>query len=86
MKKIVLFALAFACLLTPTAPAQSSDIPRLEKKDGRFALIVDGKPFLVLGRPDRQLQRMARDPSRRVERRRSHAREHRRGTRLLGAD
>jgi hypothetical protein len=35
--------------LTPIAPAQSNDIPHLEKKDGRFALIVDGKPFLVLG-------------------------------------
>jgi hypothetical protein len=51
MKKIVASVLGFvlACLLTPIAPAQSSDIPRLEKKDGRFALIVDGKPFLVLG-------------------------------------
>ncbi len=43
---LLLAALAFA---TPAAPAQSSDTPRLEKKDGRFALIVDGKPFLILG-------------------------------------
>jgi hypothetical protein len=51
MKKLVLSALALvlASFLTPIAPAQSSEIPRLEKKDGRFALIVDGKPFLVLG-------------------------------------
>jgi hypothetical protein len=51
MKKLVVSALGFvlASLLTPIAPAQSSDIPHLEKKDGRFALIVDGKPFLVLG-------------------------------------
>ncbi|WP_348268490.1 DUF5597 domain-containing protein [Edaphobacter paludis] len=27
----------------------ADDIPRLEKKDGRFALIVEGKPFLMLG-------------------------------------
>ena len=51
MKKVVASVLGFslALLFTPIAPAQSSDIPRLEKKDGRFALIVDGKPFLVLG-------------------------------------
>ena len=51
MKKLVASALGFvlASLLTPITPAQSSDIPHLEKKDGRYALIVDGKPFLVLG-------------------------------------
>ena len=27
----------------------ADDMPRLEKKDGRFALIVEGKPFLMLG-------------------------------------
>jgi beta-galactosidase GanA len=27
----------------------ADDIPRLEKKDGRFAMIVEGKPFLILG-------------------------------------
>jgi len=51
MKKLVASALGFVLvlLLTPIAPAQSSDIPHLEKKDGRYALIVDSKPFLVLG-------------------------------------
>ena len=49
MKKIILAAFVLAACYTPIAPAQSSDIPHLEKKDGRFALIVDGKPFLVLG-------------------------------------
>ena len=51
MKKLVTSVLGFvlAVFLTPIAPAQSSDLPRLEKRDGRFALIVDGKPFLVLG-------------------------------------
>ena len=29
--------------------AKAAEAPRLEKKDGRFALIVDGKPFLMLG-------------------------------------
>jgi hypothetical protein len=49
MKKIILAAFVLAAFYAPIAPAQSSDIPHLEKKDGRFALIVDGKPFLVLG-------------------------------------
>ncbi len=49
MKKAILAAFVLAALYTPIAPAQSSDIPHLEKKDGRYAFIVDGKPFLVLG-------------------------------------
>jgi hypothetical protein len=51
MKKLValFFGLILALLLIPIAPAQSNEIPHLEKKDGRFALIVDGRPFLVLG-------------------------------------
>jgi beta-galactosidase GanA len=51
MKKICasILGLVLASFLTPIAPAQSSDIPHLEKKDGRYAFIVDGKPFLVLG-------------------------------------
>ena len=39
-----LLAAASFCL---AAPAQ--DIPHLEKRDGRFALIVDGAPYLMLG-------------------------------------
>jgi beta-galactosidase GanA len=31
------------------AQAQEHPIPRLEKKDGRYALMVDGAPFLMLG-------------------------------------
>jgi hypothetical protein len=27
----------------------AQDMPRVEKKDGRFALVVEGKPFLMLG-------------------------------------
>jgi len=49
MKKIILAAFVLAAFYAPIAPAQSSEIPHLEKRDGRFALIVDGKPFLVLG-------------------------------------
>jgi hypothetical protein len=29
--------------------AQASEAPRIEHKDGRYALLVDGRPFLVLG-------------------------------------
>ena len=47
MKSVYAFAL---CILAVyPAQSQSTDIPHLERKDGHFALIVDGKPFLVLG-------------------------------------
>jgi len=42
-------ALLLAATYTFQASAQSNDLPHLEKRDGHFALIVDGKPFLVLG-------------------------------------
>src|SRR5664280_3440195 len=48
MKKLILSALVLASLHGQTK-AQSNDIPHLEKRNNRFALIVDGKPFLVLG-------------------------------------
>jgi len=40
----VCFAVVFACLQVRAAEA-----PRLEQKDGRYALLVDGRPFLILG-------------------------------------
>jgi len=49
MKKLILSALVLAALPITFAKAQSTDIPHLEKRDNRFALIVDGKPFLMLG-------------------------------------
>jgi hypothetical protein len=48
MKKLILSALVLGSLNLQTR-AQSNDIPHLEKRDDRFALIVDGKPFLLLG-------------------------------------
>lgn len=39
--------LAILCSLNVSSLAD--DMPRLEKKDGRFALMVEGKPFLMLG-------------------------------------
>jgi hypothetical protein len=35
--------------LTQSAPVKERPLPRLEKKDGRYGLIVDGAPFLMLG-------------------------------------
>jgi hypothetical protein len=49
MKKLILSALVLASLHVTISKAQSNDIPHLEKRDNRFALIVDGKPFFVLG-------------------------------------
>jgi hypothetical protein len=49
MKKLVLSALVLAVLPITLAQAQSTGIPHIEKRDNRFALIVDGKPFLMLG-------------------------------------
>ncbi len=36
---------AFSCAVT----AQTSEAPRIVQKDGRYALLVDGRPFLMLG-------------------------------------
>jgi Domain of unknown function (DUF5597)/Glycosyl hydrolases family 35 len=49
MKKLILTAIVLASLHVGVANAQSNDIPHLEKRDGHFGLIVDGKPFFVLG-------------------------------------
>lgn len=46
---------ALNCVLVPlallalTLPALAAETPSLVKRDGRFALMVDGKPFFVLG-------------------------------------
>lgn len=42
------FAVPLAALAL-TLPALAADAPALVKRDGRFALMVDGKPFFVLG-------------------------------------
>lgn len=48
MKATHLAAAALAGLLS-IAPAWAAEAPRLVAKDGRHALLVDGKPFLILG-------------------------------------
>lgn len=42
---IPVFALLFSFLIASV----SAETPRLAKKDGRYALFVDGQPFLILG-------------------------------------
>jgi hypothetical protein len=41
--------LLFAFFLFALAPAFAVEAPRIEKKDGRYSLMVEGRPFLVLG-------------------------------------
>jgi hypothetical protein len=40
---------AFMVVLTAGSQARAAEAPKLVEKDGRFALMVDGRPFLVLG-------------------------------------
>ena len=51
MRKTQAFALSFVlCLLiTGKTFAQTNPIPRIIEKDGRHALMVDGKPYFILG-------------------------------------
>ena len=52
MKAIKLFGVSLlitiTCLIT-TAQVKQTPVPKLIEKDGRYALLVDGKPFLILG-------------------------------------
>jgi hypothetical protein len=47
MKKISLIAAMPAAILA--LPAHAAEAPRLAQRDGLHALLVDGKPFLMLG-------------------------------------
>jgi beta-galactosidase GanA len=40
---------SFSILMAAAGAAAASDIPQIVKKDGRFALMVDGAPFVILG-------------------------------------
>jgi beta-galactosidase GanA len=42
-------ALLALALLALALPATAAEVPRIASKDGRHALIVDGRPFLMLG-------------------------------------
>ena len=47
--RILKSLLALTALAAVAAPAWADDAPRLEHKDGRNALMVDGAPYLILG-------------------------------------
>ena len=47
-QKLIRIGLALAFSLSP-ALAQSKPIPQLVKNAGKFRLMVDGKPFIMLG-------------------------------------
>jgi hypothetical protein len=44
-----IFPAALILFCTLPACAQTNTLPHMEKKDGHFAMIVDDKPFLILG-------------------------------------
>jgi beta-galactosidase GanA len=46
---IRLIALLLSLVAPSLAQAQAVPLPRIETRDGRHALIVDGRPFLMLG-------------------------------------
>src|ERR1700684_3382211 len=39
----------FAVVLLGCVYASAADAPRIVQRDGRYSLLVDGKPFLILG-------------------------------------
>ncbi len=45
--KFILFALAL--VLLPAAVASAVEMPKIVQKDGRYAFLMDGKPYLILG-------------------------------------
>ena len=47
LSKVACLVVSLFCLFV--LAAQAADTPQLVKKDGRFALLVDGQPYLVLG-------------------------------------
>ncbi|MDP9038672.1 MAG: DUF5597 domain-containing protein [Acidobacteriota bacterium] len=50
MKKIVtLFLVGIATVVPAQRPAGPASTPRLAQRDGRYALMVDGAPYLMLG-------------------------------------
>jgi hypothetical protein len=49
LKSTPVYALLLSLLSAGSAPLRAQQAPHLEKRDGRFAMVVDGKPFLMLG-------------------------------------
>ncbi len=49
MRSTINRAVLFVILCFIPVCALAEDMPHIEKKDGHFAMVVDGKPFLILG-------------------------------------
>ena len=47
--RLFAFSLLSVAILTGCLAAQASEAPRIEQKDGRYTLLVEGRPFLILG-------------------------------------
>jgi len=47
--KISVFFIAFFEIFMALVPTWAAEAPHLEERDGRYALFVDGHPFLILG-------------------------------------
>ena len=45
----LVFASVFVFAFTSSPRAFAADAPKLVQKDGRYALLVDGRPYLILG-------------------------------------
>jgi len=48
-RRLSLVAFLAVSVVLSALPASSAETPRLVKKDGRYDLMVDGQPFLILG-------------------------------------
>jgi Domain of unknown function (DUF5597)/Glycosyl hydrolases family 35 len=44
-----LIMLGYLAVLVRCLPSPASEAPRLERKEGRYTLLVDGRPYLILG-------------------------------------
>ena len=75
-QKLIRIGLALAFSMSP-ALAQSKPIPQLVKKDGKFRLMVDGQPFVMLGGQVGKFQRVPGDYGALLEPVQSHEPEHR---------
>ncbi len=49
MKRLNCLGVLFGIVVVFGLTVQAQDMPRLEKNNGNFKLVVDGKPFLILG-------------------------------------
>ena len=49
MKVTTVFAFLLYLMSAGSAPVRGQETPHLESRDGHFAMVVDGNPFLILG-------------------------------------